>query len=101
MQMVTAIVFRLELSGMTRIPGQGIEINQGVISAAGADPRVYSLAHDLTFRTVISRALIRGERSAEHLDSVRVRPFYHLAQTGDKFIGGDRGLQGTPRHQTA
>src|SRR5271170_6863131 len=88
MEMIARIIGGQECVRMVRIPHRGLEVDDAVESAAGADPVVYRLTDRFPAFGVVARAMIRSERTPNDRDAMGVSTRDHLLQGEDEVGGG-------------
>ncbi len=77
---------------MIRVPDRGLQVDEAIEGAAGANPVIYGLADRFPVFGVIAGAVIRRQRAANHCDAMGVGTHDHLVESKDEFRG--RGAVG-------
>ncbi len=88
-QVVAGVELGAVALGVLRIAGSGFEVHHSVVSAAGADPVVESLADGFPALARIAGALVGREGAADHADAMGVRLFDDLAVGRDEVLSGE------------
>jgi hypothetical protein len=90
--MIARVVSGQEGVGMIWIPDRGLEVDDAIESAAGANPVIHGLADCFAVLRVVAGAMVRCQRTADDCDAMSVRAHDHLIESGDKI--GSRGAVG-------